>query len=556
MDPTLDPAEDPAEAAFRRFLLWTMLLFYAQIIILGISWLQSGDAGIRDGLIYAILSSAAVTWGNQQLKRRIVSRASDALMLVVLSANLIATFRSPSLWSAGILPVLAASLMLPHRSGPALRHRLIFIFLSCFACVLFHPLIPKASAAPEPFLSWYPVITLSMVVALVLYSLLIFRRSLSHILDEGRAAKASAQESVLRYRQIIDASGQGVWMLDAVDRDAFVNERLLSMLRAPEGYQMPEILRLIEEPGRSTVAAILDGDLSSDHTLEISLQRRDKGKLLALINIKLLKDSHGRPAGALALLTDISFRRSMDEQIRKASRLEDMARLAGTLATELESKLAGVAEGTAILAAELPPRSQARLDLAAIENAQARSDGLLGQLMAFSRKQVLEPRELDLAALLHSMRVTLERACGSEVTLSLDAPSGLGLIKADPSQLEQVVLNLAINARDAMPDGGRLEIRLDRATLSADELSKMDAYFPGPCLRLRVSDQGGGIPPENLRRIFEPFFSTKARGKGTGLGLATVYGIVRQTGGALRIDSQVGIGTELEIFLPFSVLQP
>jgi len=242
----------------------------------------------------------------------------------------------------------------------------------------------------------------------------------------------------------------------------------------------------------------------------------------------------------------------MNEQLRQAERLDDVARLAGALASELELQLGGLSEGAAELDAVLPRQHPMRHDLAAIHNANARATGLLGQLKAFSRRQKLALQELDLGSLIMGMRMTLERICTEGVALSLDVPEGLGLVKADPSQIEQVLLNLSVNARDAMPQGGRLELRLDRCELGPEEALAAGAPFHGQALRLRVGDNGTGIEAAHLGRVFEPFFSTKGRGKGTGLGLATVYGIVRQSGGGLRLRSKQGEGTELEIFLPLS----
>jgi PAS domain S-box-containing protein len=526
------------------------------VLILGYSLTHFQDPGTRLGFAYALISALVMSWGIRQLNGARITRAADALFVTVLSADALATYSSPSHWAGGILPVLAASLILPYFSGTALRRRLLAAFLVCLCGMVLHPLIPRASRATAAFLTWYPVVTTSMGVSLVLYALLLFHRSLQQDLSRRAASRESAAESALRYRQVVEASGQGVWIFDSEGRDVFVNERLTRMLGAESGLLGGSVLGLIDAAGKKEILRSLYQGKSRAEAMEIGLRLAGGGEMRALLSLNVMLDATGRVSGAVGMLRDISGRKAMEERLRQAERLDDVARLAGAMASDLEAELLGLGEGAAALEAELPSQGPLHDDLAAILNAAARAGGLLGQLKAFSRRQKMEPQDLDLGALIRAMRATLERACGEAVSLSMDTPTGLGLVKADTSQIEQVLLNLAVNSRDAMPGGGRVELRLDRHQLSPDEALKSGAPFSGPCLRLRVGDNGSGIEAANLDRVFEPFFSTKGRGKGTGLGLATVYGIVRQSGGGLRLRSTPGAGTEMEIFFPCSQEAP
>jgi PAS domain S-box-containing protein len=547
--------QDPAPLPFRRFLFWISLLYAAQVLALGGALIWTRDPGIIDGFCYALAASLLLAWGSLQARRRLLHRAVDALFLVILSADLVATLRSPTQWAAGIIPILAASLILPYQHGRGLSRRLVLAFTLALACLILHALIPMHSQAPQPFVTWYPVLSEALAVGLVLYALLQFHRNIQRDRGEREASRRAARESLSRYRQLIEASGQGVWIFDAEGRDSFVNERLLGLLGCSRGLGGGGVAEHLDLEARAALESLRRAGAGGGETLELSLNAGSGQPRRLLLSLSPMKDAQDQVLGGLGIFTDVSERRLLDTQLRQAARLEDVARLAGTMASELDARLGGVSLGCQKLDAALEPGSPAREELAAIQNAAARAAGLLGQLSAFSRKQALEPKDLDLGELIRSMRLTLERACGPDVSLSVDAPLGLGLVRADPSRLEQVLLNLAVNARDAMPQGGRLELRLDRTALPAHS-GPWGGGIKGEGLRLRVGDNGTGIAPENLSRVFEPFFSTKGRGKGSGLGLATVYGIVRQSGGLLRLQSQLGRGTEAEIFLPLIAEAP
>jgi signal transduction histidine kinase/ActR/RegA family two-component response regulator len=237
----------------------------------------------------------------------------------------------------------------------------------------------------------------------------------------------------------------------------------------------------------------------------------------------------------------------LEEQLRQSLKMEAVGRLAGGVAHDFNNLLT-VIVGYAALLRECQPDDEAVSNLEEIEKAAARAAALTHRLLAFSRKQVLQPRLIDLNWVVVGMRELLRRLIGESIFLDTVLGSGLGRIKADPNQVEQVIMNLAVNARDAMPIGGRLTIQTRRAELSAP----LQSLQPGAYVLLTVADTGRGMDEKTAARIFEPFFTTKEIGRGTGLGLSMVYGIVEQSGGLIRVDSAPGEGATFSVYLPVS----
>jgi signal transduction histidine kinase len=254
------------------------------------------------------------------------------------------------------------------------------------------------------------------------------------------------------------------------------------------------------------------------------------------------------------LLEDLAFRVSerekAEERLRQAHKMEAIGRLAGGIAHDFNNMLSvilGYSEMAILTFAESEP---ARSDLEEIKRAAERARELTRQLLAFSRKQILEPKILDLNQTLLGMEKMLGRLLGEGIELGLLTHTPIGRIKADPSQVEQVVMNLAVNARDAMPNGGRLTIETSDVELDAHYAGEHSEVMPGPYVLLAVTDEGVGIPPSDWARIFDPFFTTKPKGVGTGLGLSTVLGIVRQSGGHIWVYSEPERGTTFKIYFP------
>jgi two-component system cell cycle sensor histidine kinase/response regulator CckA len=283
---------------------------------------------------------------------------------------------------------------------------------------------------------------------------------------------------------------------------------------------------------------------------EIWNRRKDGTRVLVDQSITPVTDATGRITHFIAVKVDLTQQRSLEGQFLQAQKMEVVGRLAGGIAHDFNNMLT-VINGTAELAlSELPKGHPLRLDFDRIHESGQRAAGLTRQLLAFSRKQIVKRTPIAIAAMLTGFRSILQRLIGEDISLEVHAAPGTGAVLADQAQLEQVILNLAVNARDAMPRGGKLRIEaagvdLDDAFVAAHPKSR-----GGPHVRIVVSDTGEGISEAVLIRIFEPFFTTKEQGKGTGLGLATVYAIIEQSGGTIWASSEIGNGATFTIYLP------
>jgi two-component system, cell cycle sensor histidine kinase and response regulator CckA len=255
----------------------------------------------------------------------------------------------------------------------------------------------------------------------------------------------------------------------------------------------------------------------------------------------------GRKA-ALVLSHDVSERRQLEERLSQSEKMEAIGRLAGGVAHDFNNLLTVISGYTELLLAR--PDSAGREQLGEIAHAAEQAAALTRQLLAFSRRQVLHPRVLDLNEIVAGMEPMVRRIIGDDVNVGVRMSPGLPPVEADRSQLERVILNLAANARDAMPDGGRLTIETAAVELDEDYVASRGEGTPGRNALLAVSDTGVGMSEEVQRHLFEPFFTTKAPGAGTGLGLATVFGVVKQSGGSIYVYSEEGRGTTFKIYLP------
>jgi two-component system, cell cycle sensor histidine kinase and response regulator CckA len=261
-------------------------------------------------------------------------------------------------------------------------------------------------------------------------------------------------------------------------------------------------------------------------------------------------DELGRPAVARGYMLDITARKELEEQLRQSQKMDAVGRLAGGVAHDFNNLLTAIGGYAELVLQRTDSDDPLRRNVEEIKKAGERAASLTGQLLAFSRKQMLQPKVLDLNAIVEDMGKMLEALLGDDIELELELDPALGRTKADPGQVEQIILNLTVNARDAMPDGGRLSIVT--APVELDELAAKRSLAPSPgrYVLLSVADTGSGIEPDVLPKIFEPFFTTKEIGKGTGLGLSTVYGIVEQSGGGISLQSEPGLGTTFRVYLP------
>jgi PAS domain S-box-containing protein len=363
---------------------------------------------------------------------------------------------------------------------------------------------------------------------------------------DRKQADEALRRSEEQYRRIVETAHEGIWVLDAGGNTSFVNQQLAQMLRCTvEELRGAPVGDFCDAEDRDVFGADLARrrDAGAEQH-ELRLWRRDGSELWALVELTPFVDDDGVFTGALAMVTDVTERRAIEAQLRQSQKLEAVGRLAGGVAHDFNNLLTAILGDARVLAESLAPDDPLRTEATEIEAAARRAALLTRQLLAFGRKQRIEPRVVDVAQVIDAMDRMLRRLIGEDVQLATAVAPDLGRIRVDPVHLEQVLLNLAVNARDAMPDGGRLVIE----AANVDDRGAHGAA--GGRVMVAVRDTGHGMTPEVQAHLFEPFFTTKEAGKGTGLGLATVYGIVKQAGGDIRVRSAPGEGTSFEILFP------
>jgi PAS domain S-box-containing protein len=301
------------------------------------------------------------------------------------------------------------------------------------------------------------------------------------------------------------------------------------------------------EQGMEIMERLARGDSWSG---EFLVQARDGRRFPALVTNSPILDPMGALAGVVGVSFDATERRELEEQLQQSRKLEAIGKLAGGIAHDFNNILTVISTSAEFVRQVLPPGAEAQADVAEIQRAAMRASALTSQLLAFSRKQVLTPRELDLNVVVSEMERMFQRLIGDDISLHTRLQPELGSVLADQSQIEQVLLNLVVNARDAMPRGGRVAISTSDVYLDETSIVRSSEVRPGPYVMITVCDTGHGMDRETMSCAFEPFFTTKPVGEGTGLGLATVYGIVKQSGGHVWVYSEPGEGATFKVYLP------
>jgi PAS domain S-box-containing protein len=380
--------------------------------------------------------------------------------------------------------------------------------------------------------------------------------SIRDITDRKRAEQA-LRESENKYHLLLDTLNEGVWAVDKSNVIMFVNPRMASMIGCAEDELMGRnifdflcvpLLAEYRELSRRENRPILgqfDGEII----------RKDGTHVFTRLKVAPIEAEGGEYIGSIASVTDVSEQRKAESEVEKlqqqlvqAQKMEAIGRLAGGVAHDFNNLLTTILGNVELIKAKKLVHGVIGDCAEEIQKASLRAVELTHQLLAFSRKQMLQPKVLDLNGLVENLAKMLRRLIGEDITLELRLGARLGSVKADSGQIEQVILNLAVNARDAMPGGGRL--LLETRNAEANESFGGCGLPPGDYVILTVSDTGVGMDDEVKAHIFEPFFTTKEPGKGTGLGLSTVYGIVKQSGGYIFVDSEMGRGTAFIILLP------
>ena len=356
-------------------------------------------------------------------------------------------------------------------------------------------------------------------------------------------------------RMLIESLPVGLIITDERGRITDLNESALRLF----GYTSQELLG-------DTVEMLLPDRLRNSHEthrgsyatgphvrpmgvgMELVGRRKDGTEIPVEVSLGPLVTKDGTLVACT--IVDISERKKIEHQLRLAQRMEAIGQLAGGIAHDFNNLLAVIMGSADILVDEVPLGGSLAKKVEMIKKAASSAADLVRQLLAFSRQQMVQPLVLDTAKIVESTEAMLQRLIGDNIQLSVVVEEGVGFITADPGQIEQVLLNLAVNARDAMPQGGRLTIRACNVELDDTDKKKHDPVTPGRYVLLAVEDTGCGMDPKVQARIFDPFFTTKELGKGTGLGLATVYGIVKQSRGYVWVYSEVGQGTIFKVYLP------
>jgi PAS domain S-box-containing protein len=359
-----------------------------------------------------------------------------------------------------------------------------------------------------------------------------------------------------RVRIVAEATNDGIWTWDAATDEGWWSDKYAALFGYAAGELSPthdQWLRLVHPEDRDRVAQRYAAWLASPAPRwdeEYRMVRKDGTVLTVHDRGEASRDDAGRARSIVGALTDVTEQRRIETQFRQSQRLEAVGRLAGGVAHDFNNILSAILGYGQLLKDDFATGGARPEDLDEILRAAGRARDLTRQLLAFSRQQVLDLRVLDMNEVLAGVRNMLGRLLGEDVALALHLDPAAGRLRGDAGQLEQVVMNLAVNARDAMPDGGRLTIETAAVDLDADFARAHVPQVPGPYVLLAVTDTGTGMSADVKARVFEPFFTTKGPHQGTGLGLATVYGIVKQFGGFIWVYSEPGRGTTFKIYLP------
>jgi|GEM_PF-753997 len=371
--------------------------------------------------------------------------------------------------------------------------------------------------------------------------------------------KKRAEREKFRLLNLLDSSLNEIYMFDDQQfRISYANQGALRntgySLEELKGLNLFMIAREFSEYSFRNRIQPLQSGVRDNLVFETTHTRKDGRSYPVEAHLQLYRQEEGDLF--LAVVNDITESRSLQEQLLASQKMEAIGRLAGGIAHDFNNLLTVILGYGEELLDNLPDDDPARFEAEEIVKAGQRASSLTHQLLAFSRRQVIQPRILDINSLLTNLGAMLHRLIGEHIEIETKLQPELWEIKADPGQIEQVIINMVVNSRDAMPNGGKLSIETSAATISDISLGQFIDAEPGNYVIIKINDCGEGIPKDILDRIFEPFFSTKDKSKGLGLGLSTAYGIVKQSGGFVTVESELGKGTCFRIYLPATREKP
>jgi two-component system cell cycle sensor histidine kinase/response regulator CckA len=378
-------------------------------------------------------------------------------------------------------------------------------------------------------------------------------RGIDRDITRRKAAEEALREHEAFISRIMDLLPSRLAYVDRERRYRFVNRRCEEWFGKPREEIIGRSAReVVGEEVYSEAFPYVEAALAGRGVCyEMEMRRPSDGEMRSIaITYTPHFDEHGRVPGFFSFIEDTTDRKRLEEQLRQAQKMEAVGALAGGIAHDFNNLLMVIAGYSSLIREEMEPGSRFEPELRAIERAAKRAAWLTQQLLAFSRKQVLQPKVLDLNAVIRGLEPAIRRTLGDQIALALELAPPAARVKADPGHMQRAVLNLVANARDAMPRGGKLTIRTGAADIDAAESNRLGGITPGRYALIELADTGHGMDAETARRAFEPFFTTRRGEKARGLGLSTAYGVVKQSGGHITVDSRPGAGSRFVIYLP------